>query len=261
MRSTVIELKQVSKKYKLYKNKKERLLDSLSPFHKNMYTEFFAVQNIDLQVKKGEILGIVGKNGSGKSTLLKLICGILTPTQGTVYSEGKIIPLLELGAGFHPEFTGYENIYFYTIILGYPRDIIHDKLQEIIEFSELGEFIHQPIKTYSSGMKARLAFSVSILIKPDILILDEVLSVGDESFKEKSFNKMKEFFNSNKTIIFVSHTMPQINELCQRAIMLDKGELIMQGETEKVTEFYKKFWRSDQSVRQKFRKELKKNNI
>jgi ABC-type polysaccharide/polyol phosphate transport system ATPase subunit len=235
------------------------MLYALNPRGNKKGQELFALKDIDLTVNKGEILGIIGRNGSGKSTLLKVISGILTPTEGTVESRGKIIPLIELGAGFHPEFTGLENIYFYTVILGYNRKKIDQLIPEIIEFSELGDFINQPIKNYSNGMKSRLAFSVSILVEPDILILDEVLSVGDDYFKEKSFSRMNEFFQSGKTILFVSHSAQQISQLCQRAILLDKGEIIDKGDTEKVTGNYKKFWNATGAEQDKIRQELKDN--
>lgn len=256
MEAPVIHLNNVTKKFRLFPNKKARMLYALNPKSNKKGQDFTAVSNINLSVKKGEVIGIIGRNGSGKSTLLKLISGILTPTEGTVETHGRIIPLLELGAGFHPQFTGLENIYFYTVVLGYKREEIQKLIPEIIEFSELGDFIHQPIKNYSSGMKSRLAFSVSILIEPEILILDEVLSVGDEYFKEKSFAKMKAFFEAGKTILFVSHSAQHINQLCHRAILLDKGEVIAQGETEKVTERYKKFWQASGNERDRIRTEF-----
>jgi ABC-type polysaccharide/polyol phosphate transport system ATPase subunit len=169
---------------------------------------------------------------------MKLIAGVTVPTNGTIRTKGKIVPLLELGSGFHPEFTGYENIYFYTAVLGYPKEMIRQKLKDIIDFAAVGEFIDQPVKNYSSGMKSRLAFSVSINIDPDILILDEVLSVGDGEFKEKSYEKMQSFFNLDKTILFVSHSMSSIKELCTRAILLEKGKLIMDDKPDKVIQHY-----------------------
>lgn len=257
MTETVIHLNNVTKSFRLFPNKKARMFYALNPYNSKNGQVFTAVKDISLNVNKGEIVGIVGRNGSGKSTLLKIIAGILTPTEGIVSTKGKIIPLIELGAGFHPHFTGLENIYFYTVVLGYKKETIAKLVPEIIEFSELGDFINQPIKTYSSGMKSRLAFSVSILIDPDILILDEILSVGDEYFKEKSFNRMKSFFESGKTILFVSHSAQQINQLCQRAVLLDGGEIIDQGETLKVTDNYHKLWSLQGENREKFRNSLK----
>lgn len=235
------------------------MLYALNPYRRSIGQDFTAVKDINMTVNEGEIIGIVGRNGSGKSTLLKIISGILTPSEGVVKTSGKIIPLIELGAGFHPHFTGLENIYFYTVVLGYNRQQISRLVPEIIEFSELGEFINQPIKNYSSGMKSRLAFSVSILVDPDILILDEVLSVGDEYFKEKSFARMKEFFESGKTILFVSHSAEQVNQLCQRAILLDSGEIIDQGGSTKVTSNYQKLWSLKGKDREEFRNMLTSN--
>jgi ABC-type polysaccharide/polyol phosphate transport system ATPase subunit len=235
---TVIEVHNVTKRYKLYKSKKYRAVEALFPYFEKYHTPFYSLRNINLKVNKGEIIGIIGKNGSGKSTLMKLIAGVTVPTSGTVRTKGNIVPLLELGSGFHPEFTGYENIYFYTAILGYSKEIVKQKVKEIIEFAAVGEFIDQPVKNYSSGMRSRLAFSVSINIDPDILILDEVLSVGDGEFKEKSYQKMREFFNREKTILFVSHSMQAIKALCTRAILLEKGELIMDDTPEKVIDHY-----------------------
>jgi ABC-type polysaccharide/polyol phosphate transport system ATPase subunit len=259
MSDTVIQLNHVSKKFRLFPNQKARMIYALNPRGSKKGQEFFALNDINMNVKQGEILGIIGRNGSGKSTLLKVISGILTPSEGTVETRGKIIPLIELGAGFHPNFTGLENIYFYTVILGYSRKQIDQLIPEIIEFSELGDFINQPIKNYSSGMKSRLAFSVSILVDPDILILDEVLSVGDEYFKEKSFKRMNKFFESGKTILFVSHSPQQISELCQRAVLIDKGEIIDSGDTQTVTTNYKKFWNATGAAHDAMRTELKSN--
>lgn len=234
----VIRLKDVSKRYKLYSNKKAQAIEALFPFIKKHHKDFYSVKNLSLDVAKGDILGVVGRNGSGKSTLMKLVSNVIQPTTGTVKVTGNLVPLLELGSGFHRDFTGYENIYFYTAILGYPKKEILKKVEEIIEFAELGDFINQPIKNYSSGMRARLAFSVSVMIEPDILILDEILSVGDAGFKEKSYEKIKQFFESRKTILFVSHSMEAITKLCNRAILIDKGELILDGDTETVTSEY-----------------------
>ena len=229
----------VSKRYRLYKNKKHRAMEALLPFIDKYHTDFYSLKDFSLTINEGEIVGVIGRNGSGKSTLMKLIAGVTVPTTGTVKVKGNLVPLLELGSGFHTEFTGYENIYFYTAILGYPKNKIKEKMQEIIEFADVGEFIDQPIKNYSSGMKSRLAFAVSVNIDPDILILDEVLSVGDEAFKAKSFEKINEFFTTGKTILFVSHSMTSIKELCNRAILIEKGQLIMDGDPESVVELYK----------------------
>jgi ABC-type polysaccharide/polyol phosphate transport system ATPase subunit len=171
---TAIEIKNVSKKYKLYRNRKDQALEALFPFIHRNHNDFYAIKDFNLVIKEGDILGIIGRNGSGKSTLMKLVAGVIQPTTGTVTVKGNLVPLLELGSGFHRDFTGYENIYFYTAVLGYPKKKVLEKTAEIIEFADIGEFIYQPLKNYSSGMKARLAFSVSVNIDPDILILDEV---------------------------------------------------------------------------------------
>ena len=186
---SVIEVNNVSKRYKLYKSKKHRAIAALIPGINKHHTDFYSLKNFSLRVKKGEIIGVIGRNDC--NPLRKLIAGVTIPTSGTIRVKGKIVPLLELGSGFHPEFTGYENIYFYTAVMGYPKQIIRDKIKEIIEFADIGEFIDQPIKNYSSGMKSRLAFAVSVNIDPDILILDEVLSVGDSEFKEKATGRLK----------------------------------------------------------------------
>jgi ABC-type polysaccharide/polyol phosphate transport system ATPase subunit len=237
----IIRVEQVSKKYKLYTSHSDRLLDALNPFQKGRHNEFYAIRDFNLSVNKGDIIGIMGKNGSGKSTLLKLIAGIATPTNGFVTVKGKVVALLELGTSFHPYLTGKENIFFYTTLLGYKKREIRALFDEIVDFADIGEYIDQPLKKYSSGMKSRLAFSVSVLINPDILIVDEVLAVGDENFKNKSKKKMTELFNSGKTILFVSHSILDIKEVCNRAIMLEKGVKIMEGNPKEVASYYIEF--------------------
>jgi ABC-type polysaccharide/polyol phosphate transport system ATPase subunit len=237
-RQVAIELKNVSKRYRLYNNRKDQALEAILPFIRRSHKDFYAVKEINLKIFQGEIIGIVGRNGSGKSTLMKLIAGVIQPNKGTVTVKGNLVPLLELGSGFHRDFTGYENIYFYTAVLGYPKEKLKEKTAEIIEFADVGDFINQPLKNYSSGMKARLAFAVSVNIDPDILILDEVLSVGDASFKEKSYAKIKEFFSNGKTILYVSHSMESIKNLCSRAILIEHGKLIMDGDPAAVIKEY-----------------------
>lgn len=234
----IIEINKVSKRFKLFNNRKDQALEAIFPFIHRKHKNFFAIRDFSLEVREGDILGVIGRNGSGKSTLMKLVAGVIQPTTGSVAVKGNLVPLLELGSGFHREFTGYENIYFYTAVLGYPKKKVLEKTKEIIEFADIGDFIHQPLKNYSSGMKARLAFSVSVNIDPDILILDEVLSVGDSVFKEKSYDKIKEFFDNGKTILYVSHSMESIKKLCNRAILIDRGKLIMDGDPEQVIEKY-----------------------
>lgn len=235
-----IYLEKATKRYNLYRKNSLKLMDILSISRRSNQNGFYAIQNVDLAVYQGDIIGIVGINGSGKSTLLKMVAGITTPTSGIVRTTGKIVPLLELGAGFHPELTGLENIYFYTTIMGYGRQEITNVIDQVVEFSELGGFIYQPLKTYSSGMKSRLGFSVSIFINPDILIIDEVLAVGDQYFKEKSKKKIMELFAQKKTILFVSHSMQDIEHLCSRAILLHKGKKITEGTPKEVIATYHK---------------------
>jgi lipopolysaccharide transport system ATP-binding protein len=237
-KDTAIELRSVYRTYRLYDQKIDRLKEALDPFNNSYHRDFIALNNITLHVKKGEVLGIVGRNGSGKSTLLKVISGILPPSSGDLQVAGHVVPLIELGAGFNPDFTGLENIYFYNSIHGFKREETDAMLDDILDFAEIGDFINQPLKIYSSGMRARLAFAVSINIKPDILILDEVLSVGDEMFRRKCFAKMEEFFKGGKTVLYVSHSSNSINELCTRCVWLNEGELILDGPPKLVTAMY-----------------------
>ncbi len=237
----VISLDRISKMYRLFTSKSDRMKEALHPGKKVYHKEFYALNELSLKVRKGEILGVVGMNGSGKSTLLKVVAGIIQPTKGSLSVQGSVVPLLELGSGFNPEFSGYENIYFYNSILGYSRKRTDEMVARILDFAEIGDFIHQPLKTYSSGMKARLAFAVSVNVDPDVLIVDEILSVGDELFRRKSFKKMEEFFKAGKTILFVSHSEAHINQLCTRAIMLDHGRIVLEGAPKFVTMNYTKF--------------------
>lgn len=202
------------------------------------YNEFWALKEVSFQIKKGQRVGILGLNGAGKSTLLKVIAGVLKATEGTVTKNGNIVPLLELGAGFDKEYTGAENIYLYGAVLGYPRSFIKEKYDEIVEFSELGDFINVPLKNYSSGMKARLGFSIATIVEPEILILDEVLSVGDAKFRKKSEKKIKDMFDKKITVLFVSHSLAQVRSLCDRAIIIEKGRLVAQGDSETICNLY-----------------------
>lgn len=203
-----------------------------------MFQEFFALENIDFQVKKGESWGLIGNNGSGKSTLLKLISGILKPYKGTVTVNGSISPLIELGAGFDPELTARENIYLNGALLGYSRKFLNDNFEEIVSFAELQDFIDVPIKNFSSGMAARLGFSIATATKPDILIVDEVLAVGDIGFQMKCKARMEELLSNGTTLLFVSHSIEQVKELCQNAIWIDKGEIKAKGNIQEVSEKY-----------------------
>lgn len=240
MKETVIELKDVGIKFNLSKEKVDSLKEYVIKLLKKelMYNEFWALRNVSFSIKKGERLGVLGLNGAGKSTLLKIICGVYKPSEGTVTHKGVIAPLLELGAGFDVQYTGRENIFLYGSVLGYSRKYLEEKFDEIVEFSELGKFIDVPLKNYSSGMKARLGFSIATIADPDILILDEVLSVGDAKFRKKSEKKIMDMFERGVTVIFVSHSLEQVQSLCDKAIILQKGTLIAEGDVETVSEIY-----------------------
>ena len=199
---------------------------------------FWALDDVSFDVYKGEVVGIIGRNGSGKSTLLKIISGLFPPTKGSVRVHGRIIPMLELGSGFDPELTGRENVFLNGAILGYSEAFLRERFDEILEFSELGNFIDMPLKTYSSGMMMRLAFSIATVVEPEILIVDEILAVGDEAFQRKSRAKMMELMGGGTTVLFVSHSLGQIREMCNRVIWLDHGKVVMQGEVNTVCNAY-----------------------
>ena len=203
-----------------------------------IFNEFWALTDVSFELEKGDRLGILGFNGAGKSTLLKVIAGVFRPTKGSVERTGVLAPLIELGAGFDPQYTGMENIYLYGACLGYSHKFIDEKLQDIIDFSELKDFIDVPLKNYSSGMKARLGFAIATIVEPDILILDEVLSVGDAKFKKKSEAKLMSLLEKDVTVLFVSHNTDQVRRLCNKAIILDKGKVIDSGDVESVTNHY-----------------------
>ena len=203
-------------------------------------TQVEALKDIHFTVEKGDRVGILGLNGAGKSTLLKVIAGVFKPTSGTVTKHGKMVPLLELGAGFDPQYTGKENIYLYGAMLGYTKAFIDEKYDEIVEFSELKEFIDVPLKNYSSGMKSRLGFSIATVVSPKILILDEVLSVGDAKFRKKSEKKVLSMFDSGVTVLFVSHSLAQVQRICNKAMILEKGKLIAYGDIDTISEQYEK---------------------
>lgn len=203
-----------------------------------MFQEFWALKHISFELEKGDSLGIVGLNGAGKSTLLKLIAGVMKPTQGSVYTGGGIAPLIELGAGFDEDLSAEENIYLNGAILGYSREYMKERYEDIIKFAELDNFTKVPLKNFSSGMKARLGFAVATMNIPDILILDEVLSVGDYKFQEKSFNRTQEILNSGATVLFVSHSVSQVRKICNKALWLDRGEMRTFGDAEEVCNAY-----------------------
>lgn len=239
-REVVLRLERVSVRYRVMHEKIDTVRAYLIHQLKRRvrYNEFWALQDVDLEVYKGEVLGIIGRNGAGKSTLLKVVSRVLRPTRGRVWVKGRIAPLLELSAGFHPELTGRENILLNGALLGFLRKEMEEKFDQIVDFAELWDFIDAPLRTYSSGMTARLGFAIATDVRPDILIVDEVLAVGDEAFRQKSEARMKGFQTRGTTILFVSHTAAAIKEMCQRAVWLDKGMVRMVGEVGNVLEAY-----------------------
>ena len=235
-----IKVENLSKVYKLYNAPIDRMKEALHPRKKSYHKEFYALNDVSFEIKKGQTVGIIGKNGSGKSTLLKIVTGVLTPTTGKVTVNGRISALLELGAGFNPEYTGMENIYFQGNLMGFERAEMEAKVQEILDFADIGDFIHQPVKNYSSGMFARLAFAVAINVEPEILIVDEALSVGDMAFQAKCFNKFKEFRDKGITILFVTHSTDLIIKYCQSAILINEGVKIKDGDCKETVETFRK---------------------
>ena len=242
MSKTAIEVDNVSMKFNLSREKVDSLKDYIFKTIKReiQYNEFWALKNVSFSVEKGDRVGILGLNGAGKSTLLKVISGVFKPTEGHVDKHGKMVPLLELGAGFDPQYTGKENIYLYGAMLGYTKKFIDSKYDEIVEFSELQKFMDVPVKNYSSGMKSRLGFSIDTVVEPKILILDEVLSVGDAKFRKKSEKKIMSMFDSGVTVLFVSHSLEQVQRLCNKAMILEKGKLIAYGDIDPISEQYSK---------------------
>lgn len=233
-----IKIEHLSKVYKIFNKPTDRVKEALNPFRKRYSRDFYALNDVSLTIKKGETVGIIGKNGAGKSTILKIITGVLTPTSGSVQVNGRIASLLELGAGFNPEMTGIENIYMNGTIMGYSKEEMDDRLQDIVDFADIGEFIHQPVKMYSSGMFARLAFAVNVNVTPDILIVDEALSVGDVFFQNKCFKRMDALKKSGVTVLFVSHDMGSIRQLCDKCLWLENGGMRQYGNVEEVAAAY-----------------------
>jgi len=236
-----IKVEQVRKTYKLYNRPIDRLKESVHPFGKVYHRPFHAINGVSFEIKKGETLGLIGKNGSGKSTLLKMITGVLTPTSGSIQVNGKISALLELGAGFNPEFTGIENIYLNGTFMGYSKQEMDEKLRDILAFADIGDFVYQPVKTYSSGMFVRLAFAVSISVDPDILIVDEALAVGDITFQAKCYRKFQEFQEKGKTILFVTHSMETVLRYCTKGVVLIDGQIMAEGTPKETVDIYKKY--------------------
>lgn len=233
-----ISIKNISKRYKIYPSRLARLKDWINPFGKKTYREKWVLKGIDLEIAPGEAVGIIGMNGAGKSTLLKIITGTTIPTTGTVQFNGKVAALLELGLGFHPEFTGRQNIYMSGQLLGYSNEEITECMEQVETFAEIGEAIDAPVRTYSSGMQVRLAFSVATMKRPDILIVDEALSVGDVYFQHKSFSRIKEFIKAGTTLLLVSHDKATIQAVCNRAVLLDQGSILKVGNPEGIMDYY-----------------------
>jgi lipopolysaccharide transport system ATP-binding protein len=251
-----IKVENLSKCYQLYEKPRDRLLQMLMRGHRRYYREFWALRNISFEIKKGETVGIIGRNGSGKSTLLQLICGTLNSTSGRINTHGRIAALLELGSGFNPEFTGRENVYMNASVLGLTKEEIDARFDDIAAFADIGDFIEQPVKTYSSGMSLRLAFAVAINVNPQILIVDEALSVGDELFQRKCFSRIEQIKEYGATILFVSHSGAAIVSLCDHAILLDSGEKIAEGLPKYIVGHYQKLLYSPDEKRDLIRKEI-----
>lgn len=243
-----ITVDQVTKIYRLYEKPIDRLKETLSLTHKNYHRDFYALNGISFEVEKGETVGIIGTNGSGKSTILKIITGVLTPTTGNVHVNGVISALLELGAGFNMDYTGIENIYMNGTMMGFSRKEMDEKLSDILEFADIGDFVYQPVKTYSSGMFVRLAFALAINVEPEILIVDEALSVGDVFFQAKCYRRMEEIRKKGTTILMVTHDMGAIIKYCDRVVILNKGSFVAQGEPGKMVDLYKKILANQMDV-------------
>jgi lipopolysaccharide transport system ATP-binding protein len=235
-----IKVENLSKCYQIYEQPRDRLKQMLMRGRRQYYREFWAVRDISFEIKKGETVGIVGRNGSGKSTLLQMICGTLNPTGGSIQANGRIAALLELGSGFNPEFTGRENVYLNAAVLGLSKEEIDQRFGDIADFADIGEFIERPVKTYSSGMMVRLAFAVQAMVDPEILIVDEALAVGDEKFQRKCFSRLEELKSRGTSILFVSHSGPQVIELCDRALMIERGSLVMSSSPQDVIRSYQR---------------------
>ena len=239
MTDIAIKAEHLSKVYKIYERDIDRLKETFNPFHKRYSRDFYALKDVSFTIRRGENVGLVGKNGAGKSTLLKLITGVLTPSAGSIQVNGRIASLLELGAGFNPELTGVENIFMNGLLMGQPREVMSAKVNDIIAFADIGDFVNRPVKTYSSGMFARLAFAVNAFVEPDILIIDEALSVGDAFFQSKCMDKMREMIQGGVTVLFVSHDTFAVKNLCQRAFLVQAGEIVMDAAAKDVVEAYR----------------------
>lgn len=239
-KKVAIKVENVGMKFNLSADKVDNIKEYFIRLIKRSitYKEFWALKDVTFSINKGDRVAILGYNGAGKSTLLKVICGVLKPTEGYVKTNGRIVPLLELGAGFDPQYTGAENIYLYGAVLGYTKEFIDSKYDDIVEFSELGDFIHMPVKNYSSGMRARLGFSIASVVDPEILILDEVLSVGDVMFRKKSLRHINQMMSEGVTVLFVSHSVAQMRKICNKGLFLDCGTVKFFGDLEEAIELY-----------------------
>jgi len=244
MESVVIKVKNATVRFNMASEKIDNIKEYFVKIVKRQlhFKEFLALKNVNLEIKKGESWGIVGSNGAGKSTLLKLICGVIAPDSGSVEINGKISPMLELGAGFDPQLTAGENIYMQGALLGRSRSFMKHHYDEIVAFSELSDFLNMPIKNYSSGMQARMAFAISTVVDPDILIVDEVLSVGDAAFQRKCVNRINEMLQGSTTLLLVSHDNSMIKQLCKKAVWIRKGEVVMSGDSNEVCDAYEKYY-------------------
>ena len=242
MAQDIIQVNNITVRYKIANDRVSSLKEFVIKKIKKSITEkdFLALDNVSFSVKKGDVVGVVGRNGAGKSTLLKVVSGIQKPASGNIVLNGRVVPMLELGAGFDMELSGKENVYLNGAVLGYSKEFLDEKYNDILEFSELGDFINMPVRNYSSGMVARLAFSIASMVNPEILIVDEVLSVGDENFQRKSKNRMIELMSGGSTVLFVSHNIKQIEEICNKAVWLEHGKVVMTGPSDVVCAEYKK---------------------
>lgn len=257
----VVQVNHLTKIYKLFPSPKARIKEAIHPFGRKYHSDFYALNDISFTIAQGETYGIIGRNGSGKSTLLKILTGVLTQTSGDFEVAGKIASLLELGAGFNPELTGMENIYFNGTIMGFSRAEMAENIEAILKFADIGEYINQPVKTYSSGMFVRLAFSVAINVEPDILIIDEALSVGDIAFQMKCFDKFKKFRQAGKTIVFVTHSLESILRYCNRCMVLDRGKMICDSSPKEAVDIYKRIMVGQYDEKSPAKEKVKKSNM
>lgn len=239
--NSIIRVENVSMRFRMANDRVTSIKEMVTKMLKRQveYKDFWALKNVSFDVKRGEVIGLIGRNGAGKSTILKIISGILKPTEGSVYRGGGIVPMLELGSGFDYDLTGKENIYLNGAVLGYSKEFLESRYNDILEFSELGEFINTPIRNYSSGMLMRLAFSIATVVNPEILIVDEILSVGDENFQKKSHARMMELMAGGTTVLYVSHNLDQIREMCNRVVWLENHTVKMFGDFKEVCDAYR----------------------